>query len=298
MSPSHATDRHRKGEPRIPASILRELATAALREDLPDGDVTTDLVVPPGARASGVVVAREAGVLAGVDVARAVFDAIDSTLRIETERGDGDLLDPGAPILRVEGKARGILQGERTALNFLQRLSGIATLTHRFVTATEGTSARIVDTRKTTPGLRPLEKYAVRCGGGWNHRFGLSDGFLLKDNHRAVLAAEGRGLSEALRTARDRLSHTVAVEVEIDDPEHLREMIEAGVDAVLLDNFSPDQLRRAVEEARGRVLLEASGGITLDTVREVAETGVDLISVGALTHSAPSLDLALDFETP
>lgn len=297
MPPSPAIDDLRNGEPRIPGAVLRKLASAALREDLTDGDVTTDLVIPPDADASGVVVAREAGVLAGLPVARAVFDAVDPTLRIETEREDGDRVNSGTRVLRVEGRARGILQGERAALNFLQRLSGIATLTGRFVDAVDGTDARIVDTRKTTPGLRPLEKYAVRCGGGWNHRFGLSDGFLLKDNHRAVLAAEGLGLKGALRKARNRLSHTVPMEVEIDDPGQLDEAIEAGVDAVLLDNFSPDRLRRAVEEARGRVLLEASGGITLETVRQVAETGVDLISVGALTHSAPALDLALDFET-
>lgn len=297
MPPSPASDHLRNGEPRIPGAVLRKLASAALREDLTDGDVTTDLVIPPDADASGVVVAREAGVLAGLPVARAVFDAVDPTLRIEVEREDGDRVNPGTRVLRVEGRARGILQGERAALNFLQRLSGIATLTGRFVDAVDGTDARIVDTRKTTPGLRPLEKYAVRCGGGWNHRFGLSDGFLLKDNHRAVLAAEGRGLKGALRKARDRLSHTVPMEVEIDDPEQLEEAIEAGVDTVLLDNFPPDRLRQAVKVARGRVLLEASGGITLETVRQVAETGVDLISVGALTHSAPALDLALDFET-
>lgn len=276
--------------------LLRAVAERALEEDLAAGDVTTDLVIPARARASGRLVAREKGILAGRDLARAVFETLDASLAMELEVEDGGRLEPGHTVLRVEGSARSILRAERTALNFLQRLSGIATLTARFVDAVAGTGARIVDTRKTTPGLRALEKHAVRCGGGSNHRFSLSDGFLLKDNHRAVLQAEGRPLASAVQGVRRLLSHTVLVEVEIDDPARLEEVIEAGADAVLLDNFSVAELRAAVEEARGRVLLEASGGITLETVAAVAETGVDLISVGALTHSAPSLDLALDFE--
>ena len=282
--------------PDLAEPLLRALAERALEEDLTAGDVTTDLVIPVRARASGRIVARESGVLAGRDLARVVFETLDDSMGVELELDDGERLEAGDTILRVEGSARSILQAERTALNFLQRLSGIATLTARFVDAVAGTRARIVDTRKTTPGLRALEKYAVRCGGGANHRFSLSDGFLLKDNHRAVLRAEDRSLASALEHARRHLSHTVVVEVEIDDPFRLEEVIEAGADAVLLDNFSVQELRGAVENARGRVLLEASGGITLETVGAVAETGVDLISVGALTHSAPSLDLALDFE--
>lgn len=283
-------------EPSLPAPLVRALVDRALQEDLGAGDVTTDLVTPVDAEASGILVARAEGVLAGRDVARAVFRATDRSLTVDLRREDGDRLGPGEAILRVKGSARSILRAERTALNFLQRLSGIATLTARFVDAVRGTEARIVDTRKTTPGLRALEKYAVRCGGGANHRFGLSDGFLLKDNHRAVLRAGGRSLASAVEHARRHLSHTVPVEVEIDDLDRLAEAVEAGVDAVLLDNFSPEDLRAAVDQAGGHVLLEASGGITLETVRQVAETGVDLISVGALTHSAPSLDLALDFE--
>ncbi len=286
----------RTSAPELPPTLLGRLANEALAEDVGAGDVTTDLTVGAGARGSGTVVAREPGVVAGLEVARAVFIASDAGTEVEAKVRDGDRVDAEAELLRISGALRPILRAERTALNFLQRLSGIATLTARFVEAAEGTPARIVDTRKTTPGLRALEKYAVRCGGGRNHRFGLSDGFLLKDNHRAALEAAGRSLGEAIRDARSRLSHTVLLEVEVDDLEGLDEAIESGADAVLLDNFALEDLRAAVERTEGAALLEASGGITLETVEEVARTGVDLISVGVLTHSAPALDLSLELD--
>lgn len=282
--------------PRLPRPLLRRLAEAALEEDLGAGDLTTELVVPAGAVARGRIVAREAGVLAGLPLAAAVFRAADPEARLEERAADGDRIEPAEVVLTVHGDARAVLGAERAALNFLQRLSGIATHTARFVEAVRGTGARVVDTRKTTPGLRTLEKYAVRCGGGRNHRFGLGDGFLLKDNHRALLRRSGRSVAAAVEAARERLPHTVPVEVEVDDLEQLVEALEAGADAVLLDNFPPERLREAVEIARGRALLEASGGVTLGTVRAVAETGVDLVSVGALTHSAPALDLALELD--
>lgn len=298
MTPSqHAAAPTAASEPALPAPLLRRLAGEALTEDLGGGDVTTDLLVPEGTRAEARIVAREEGVLAGLPVARAVFRAAGTGPELEPESEDGARVQRDDVIGRIRGGARPILRAERTALNFLQRLSGIATLTARFVEAVDGTGARIVDTRKTTPGLRVLEKYAVRCGGGHNHRFGLSDGFLLKDNHRALLAAGGRSIRSALAEARRLLPHTVPIEVEVDRPGQVAEALDASADAVLLDNFGLDELRDAVKEVDGRIPVEASGGVTLETVRDVAETGVDLISVGALTHSAPALDLALDLET-
>lgn len=282
--------------PALPAVVLRDFATRALEEDLGRGDVTTDLTVPEGHRATAAIVARAPGVAAGVELARTCFLLRDPELALDVLKHDGDAVAAGDAIMHLTGNARSILSAERVALNYLGRLSGIATLTARFVAAVEGTGARIVDTRKTTPGHRVLEKYAVRCGGGHNHRFALDDGFLLKDNHRAVLDAAGITLADAVAAAREALPHTVLVEVEVDDLEQLDQALEAGVDAVLLDNMDTATLRRAVERVDGRALTEASGGVTLDTVRPVAEAGVDLISVGALTHSAPALDVALDWQ--
>jgi len=284
------------GEPTLPPSVLRRMAERALEEDLGRGDVTTDLTVPVDQIAEATVVARAAGTIAGLALAVEVFKARDPGLTVRSLLSDGDPVDAGTDLLRVNGAARSILTAERVALNYLGHLSGIATVTARFVDAVDGTGAHIVDTRKTTPGLRVLEKYAVRCGGGRNHRFALDDGFLLKDNHRAALAAAGMSVADAVTRARRRLGHTIPVQVEVDDLDELDEALAAGVDAVLLDNMAPDELRAAVERAQGRVRIEASGGITLDTVRAVAETGVDLISVGALTHSAPALDVALDWK--
>ncbi|MEJ2678047.1 MAG: carboxylating nicotinate-nucleotide diphosphorylase [Gemmatimonadota bacterium] len=281
--------------PGLPAFVLRRHARRALVEDLGRGDVTTDLLVGAGARARARLVARAPGVVAGIALAREVFRLTDEGLAADVEVRDGQHVDAGDTLLVVQGSARAILSAERVALNYLGRLSGIATLTARFVDAVAGTGARIVDTRKTTPGLRVLEKYAVRCGGGGNHRFALDDGFLLKDNHRAALLAAGVDVVEAVRAARARLSHTVPVEVEVDTLAQLEDVMAAGPDAVLLDNMSPETLRRAVALVAGRARTEASGGVTLDSVRGVAEAGVDLISVGALTPSAPALDVALDF---
>jgi nicotinate-nucleotide pyrophosphorylase (carboxylating) len=209
---------------------------------------------------------------------------------------DGERFEAGAVLATVEGPARGVLQGERVALNFVQRLSGIATLTAQYVAAAAGTKARIVDTRKTTPGLRVLERYAVRCGGGWNHRFSLSDAVMAKDNHLALLTAGGAvGLTEALREARRRLPHTTHFEVEVDRLDQIESVLAAGVDTVMLDNFSIGELRAGVAQIAGRALVEASGGVTLERIGVIAGTGVDIISVGALTHSVSALDLGLDF---
>jgi nicotinate-nucleotide pyrophosphorylase (carboxylating) len=239
-------------------------------------------------------VARRAGTLAGVAIARAAFRQFDSGIEFAADAGDGDTVARGVTIVRLAGSSRSLLTAERTALNFLGHLSGIATATRSLVHAVAGTKATIVCTRKTTPGLRALEKYAVRCGGGGNHRFGLDDAVLIKDNH---LVAAG-GVAPAIRRARAHVGHLVKVECEVKSLAELDEALAEKVDAVLLDNMDPGLLRQAVEKVAGRVLTEASGGITLETVRAVAESGVDLISVGWITHSAPSLDVALDFDAP
>ena len=282
----------------LPAGVVRAAVERALAEDLPWGDVTSELLVPDALAAAAVMVARASGVVAGLPLARAAFLAVSDLLSVEMQARDGERVEAGRELMRVHGRARAILAAERVALNFVQRLSGTATLTARFVAAVAGTGARIVDTRKTTPGLRVLEKYAVRCGGGQNHRFHLGDAVLVKDNHREALGAAGLTLAEAVRAARRRLPHTVALEIEVDTPVQLEEALAAEPDAILLDNMSPAELAAAV--ARIRALrpgtkVEASGGVNLETVRAMAETGVDLISVGALTHSAPALDVSLEF---
>ncbi len=284
-----------RGRPVPPASLLRRYAERALEEDLGGGDVTTDLLVPFDARVSARLLARQAGVACGLTLAGAVFHALDPDIHVRFYAADGDAVAADATLLVAEGRAGPILSAERVALNFVGRLSGIASLTRRYVEAVDGTGARIVDTRKTTPGLRALEKYAVRCGGGSNHRFGLADGFMLKDNHRAALAAAGKSLADAVREARRHLGHGVAMTIEVDRVDQVAEALDAGADAILLDNMTPEQLALAVEQVGGRTLTEASGGITLASVRAAAESGVDLISVGALTHSAPALDVALEF---
>jgi nicotinate-nucleotide pyrophosphorylase (carboxylating) len=274
--------------------VIREAVTRALAEDVGQGDLTTLAVIPAAARAEALVVTREPGVVAGLPVLEAVFAAIDPALAVERRVAEGDTAAAGAALARVAGAARAILTGERVALNLLQRLCGIATLTARYVAAVRGLPVRILDTRKTTPGLRALEKYAVRAGGGTNHRFGLYDAMMLKDNHLALLAAHGVDLGEALGRARAAAGPMVRIEVEAETVEQARAAAEAGADMILLDNMSPALLREAVAAVAGRALLEASGGITLETVRAVAETGVDYISVGALTHSARALDIGLD----
>jgi len=266
---------------------------AALEEDRAYDDVTTRSVVPANLRASAVLVARAAGVIAGLPLLRAAFTQLDPAMTFREIETDGARVSANHAVLEIEGAARAMLSAERVALNFAQRLSGIATLTARFVDAVRGTSAMILDTRKTTPGLRALERYAVRCGGGTNHRFDLGAAVLIKDNH---LATVGGDVGLAVARARAEAPRGMQVEVECDHRDQVAAALESGADVILLDNMSCDEMRACVELVRGAAILEASGGITLENVRAVAETGVDWISIGALTHSAPSLDLALDFQ--
>ena len=274
---------------------IESLIDRALTEDLSIGDPTCDALIPPELQASAVMAAKSEGVLAGVDVALAVFRRVDPTLDACARLPDGSPLHPGDVIAAVSGSAAAIMMAERTALNFAQRMSGIATATRRYVDAVAGHDVRIVDTRKTTPGLRTLDKYAVRCGGGHNHRRNLGDGILIKDNHIQALRDHGLSLADVVRKAYANAPHTVRVEVEVENVDEAREALDAGAEILLLDNMAPPEMARAVELARGRAVTEASGGINLDTVRAVAATGVDLISVGALTHSVLALDISLDF---
>lgn len=267
---------------------------AALAEDLGRGDLTTRATVRPGILARGNFLAKQDMVLAGLEIADAVFTSFNPHFQIESTASDGEEVKAGRAFARVTGDAQMLLTAERTALNFLQRLSGVATITRQYVTAIAGTQAKIVDTRKTTPGLRLLEKYAVTCGGGYNHRLGLDDGVLIKDNHIALAG----GVTEAIRRARDAAGHLHKIEVEVATHEQLREALQAKADIIMLDNMAPDQVREAVaiinqhEPTERRTLTEASGGITLANVRAYAEAGVDLISIGALTHSAPAVDIS------
>ncbi|MDP9363020.1 MAG: carboxylating nicotinate-nucleotide diphosphorylase [Chloroflexota bacterium] len=266
----------------------------ALAEDLGTGDVTTRATIAPDVQATGTIVAKAAGVVSGLPVAAAVFARVDPAIEVRHLTADGERVEAGNVLVDVAGPAAGLLAAERVALNFLQRLSGVATATARYVEAVAGTGARIVDTRKTTPGMRALEKAAVRHGGGHNHRVGLADGVLIKDNHLAALPGPD-AVARAVRLAREHAPHTLRIEVEVTTLGELHQALAAGADVVLLDNMEPSLLREAVAVTAGRALLEASGGVTLATVRAVAETGVDLVSVGALTHSAPALDISLDF---
>ncbi len=269
--------------------VAKPLIDRALAEDIGPGDVTTQAIVPPEARGQGEIVAKAHGVICGLPVAAAVFRAVDGSITFTPMVREGEPVGPGDVVAEVVGPLRGILIAERTALNFLTRLSGIATLTAAFVEAVAPYRAVILDTRKTTPGWRHLEKYAVRCGGGRNHRMGLYDMVLIKDNHIAACGS----IAEAVRRVR-AAGVEVPVEVEVRNLEELREALELGVDRILLDNFPVEDIAAAVRIAGGRVPLEASGGVTLDNVTEIAATGVDYISVGALTHSAPALDLSLE----
>ena len=280
---------------RIDAAITA-LIDRALAEDRTSNDVTTDTLIPPGTPGAATLTAKSPGVLAGGEVARAVFERAEPSLRAELLIEDGAALRPGDAIGRVEGPVGGILRAERCALNFLQHMSGIATETARYAAAVAGTGASIVDTRKTVPGLRTLQKYAVLVGGGRNHRMDLADGVLIKDNHIAALRAQEVGLAEIVRRARERAPHTLRVEVEVESMEEARAAVEARADVILLDNMAPEEMRRVVEMIGGRAVVEASGGITLQSVRDVAETGVDIISVGALTHSVTALNISLDLD--
>jgi nicotinate-nucleotide pyrophosphorylase (carboxylating) len=272
--------------------LVEPIVRHALEEDLGRaGDITTDLTVPADARARASLVARKSGTIAGLVVAERAFRLVDPALSFVYEASDGSSVAAGAVLAAIEGPARAVLTAERVALNFAGHLSGIATATHALVEAVAGTKARIVCTRKTTPGLRVLEKYAVRCGGGFNHRFGLDDAVLIKDNH---IVASG-GITSAVKRVRAGTAHMVKIEVEVDTLAQLEEALALGVDTILLDNMKPETLRQAVAVAKGRAALEASGNVTLATARAIAQTGVDYISSGAITHSAPNLDVALDF---
>lgn len=274
---------------------VQEVIDRALREDLSLGDPTTDALIPPHLSGSARLVARRDGVLAGVDVALAAFTRVEPAIEGRALLLDGDRLKPGEAIATLSGPLAGMLKAERTALNFLQRMSGIASLTAQFVEAVADTDARIIDTRKTAPGLRALDKYAVTCGGGGNHRFNLGDLVLIKDNHVAALEAEGVSLSQAVRRARTRARHNLRIEVEVENLEGAREALRGGADIILLDNMPVAEMQKAVEAVGGRAVTEASGNVSLDNVAAVARTGVDLISVGELTHSVRALDIGLDY---
>jgi nicotinate-nucleotide pyrophosphorylase (carboxylating) len=276
----------------LPGAMSSALVRAALDEDRAREDVTTLAMVPPDLRASAELVARSPGVLAGLPLVQAVFRSLDDAMTLRELKSDGARVSANETVLEIRGPARAMLSGERVALNFVQRLSGIATLTARFVDAVRGTNAKILDTRKTTPGLRVLERYAVRCGGGTNHRDDLAAAVLIKDNHLATI---GGDIALAVRRAREFARAGIQVEVECDRRDQVVAALAAKADVILLDNMSCDEMRGCVELVGGASIVEASGGITLANVREVAETGVDWISIGALTHSAPALDLALDF---
>ncbi len=279
------------------AEEIQRVVKAALAEDVGSGDATTLATVPEELSAAARMVAREPLVLAGVGLAEATFKALASTVQIKRIAQDGQAVETGAVLLQLSGTARALLTAERVALNFVQRLSGIATLTTQFVQAVAGTGAQILDTRKTTPGWRRLEKYAVHCGGGRNHRFGLFDLVLIKDNHLAALtAAQPNPIAAAVERARTRFPQ-LQVEVEADNLDQVDQALAAGADIILLDNMELSQMRQAVDRTAGRAKLEASGGVTLERARAIAETGVDFISVGALTHSARAVDIALDFQT-
>ena len=280
----------------VDPGLLRRLVDAALEEDGARHDVTTQALVPPDQAGRGVIVAKGEGVVCGLPLVAAVFSALDPDVRVEARMPEGAAVSPGDGLAAVEGPLAPILSGERVALNFLQRLSGVATATRRLVDAVAGLNARIVDTRKTTPGLRPLERYAVRVGGGSNHRFNLSDGVLIKDNHLVASRAAGLTIAQTIERARRAAPPTLRVEIEVTSVDEAREALDGGADALLLDNMSVEEMRQAVEAAQGRALIEASGGVTLENVRAIAETGVDVISVGGITHSAPALDISLDVE--
>jgi nicotinate-nucleotide pyrophosphorylase (carboxylating) len=273
--------------------MVTHAVEAALMEDLGRaGDITTTATIPESMQARAAIIARKNGVIAGLPLAREAFRRLDPEVRFDAVLNDGDQVAPGTVIARISGPARPILSAERVALNYLGRLSGIATATASFAEKIAHTKAKIIDTRKTTPNMRIFEKYAVRCGGGANHRFGLDDAVLIKDNHIAVAG----GIGPALRAAKASVGHLVKIEIEVDTLAQLDEVLAEGADAVLLDNMTPDLLAQAVAKIGGRMISEASGGITLDTAKAIAEAGVDLLSSGWITHSAPTLDLGLDID--
>ncbi|MHC6230540.1 carboxylating nicotinate-nucleotide diphosphorylase [Arthrobacter sp. MMS24-T111] len=281
----------------LPAAPVREILVRAFAEDAPSGDITSQLLIPKGARATAVLNARVPGIFSGATVFRDAMELVDPATRVELLVADGQAFAAGTHLARVSGSARSVLLGERVALNLVQRMSAIATKTAGFVRLTEGTRARITDTRKTTPGLRVLERFAVRCGGGSNHRYSLSDAVLAKDNHLAVMTGgDPAKLTGLLLAAKAQLGHTTHFEVEVDRMDQIEPVLAAGVDTIMLDNFTVPELQAGVALVAGRALVEASGNVNLDTVAAIAATGVDVISVGALTHTVAALDLGLDVE--
>ncbi len=275
---------------------IEEIVERALAEDLGKGDVTTGALIPGDQQGTGFIVAKKEGIMAGTGAAKQVFHRVDPELKLEILLEDGARVKPGSKVAKVSGSVASILKAERVALNFLQRLSGIASETNRYVARVEGLPVHIMDTRKTTPGLRSLEKYAVRVGGGGSYRMNLSDGILIKDNHLVALRSQGLNIKEIVAQARQNAPQRLPVEIEVGTVSEALEAVEAGVDIVMLDNMNLEDMRKAVKSIHGRALIEASGGITLDNVRAVAETGVDFISIGALTHSARALDISLELE--
>ncbi|AMB40936.1 MULTISPECIES: carboxylating nicotinate-nucleotide diphosphorylase [Paenarthrobacter] len=281
----------------LPAAAVRDILERAFAEDAPNGDITSQLLIPADARATAVLNARVPGVLSGGTVFRDAMKLIDPDTDVQLLLGDGDTFDAGTHLARVSGSARSVLMAERVGLNLVQRMSAIATKTAEFVRLVEGTRARITDTRKTTPGLRVLERYAVRCGGGANHRYSLSDAVLAKDNHLAVMTGgDPKKLTALLAAAKAQLGHTTHFEVEVDRADQIEPVLAAGVDTIMLDNFTPEELRAGVKQVDGRAIVEASGNVNLHTVAEIAATGVDVVSIGGLTHSVAALDLGLDVE--
>ena len=276
---------------------IEEIIDRALAEDLSKGDVTTEALIAGDRQGRGFIVAKKEGILAGTQVAKEVFYRVDPQLKVEIFLEDGARVRPGSKVATVSGGVASILKAERVALNFLQRLSGIASETNRYVEAVKGLPVRIMDTRKTTPGLRSLEKYAVKVGGGENHRMNLGDGMLIKDNHLVALRGQGLAIKDIIAKARQNVPQGLPVEVEVRNTTEALEAIEAGADIIMLDNMNPGDIRKAAKSIHGPALIEASGGITLDNVRTVAETGVDFISIGALTHSVRALDISLELET-
>ena len=270
--------------------LIDKIVEQALSEDIGTGDITSESIIPSNLKAKGIIKTSEEGVVAGLDITCLVFQKLDSEIIFQEKIKDGAKVAQGKVLAEITGPARTILKGERVALNFLQRMSGIATITSKFCQEVKDLPVRIFDTRKTTPGLRILEKYAVRMGGGYNHRFGLYDAVLIKDNHIAVAG----GIKSAVNSIRKQISHTVKIEVEVENLSQLQEALEMKVDIIMLDNMDLETMKEAVKMVKGKVLIEASGGITLDNVRKIAQTGVDLISVGSLTHSVKSLDISME----
>jgi len=270
--------------------LIDKIVEQALLEDIGTGDITTEFIIPSNLKAKGIIKISEEGVVAGLDIVCLIFKKVDSEIVFQEKIKDGTKVARGKVLAEISGSARTILKGERVALNFLQRMSGIATITSKFCQEVKDLPVRIVDTRKTTPGLRILEKYAVLMGGGYNHRFGLYDAVLIKDNHIAVAG----GIKSAVNSVRKQISHTIKIEVEVENLSQLQEALEMKVDIIMLDNMDLDTMKEAVKMAKGKAIIEASGGITLEKVRKIAQTGVDLISIGVLTHSVKSLDISME----